>query len=494
MKKDFVLAIDQGTTGTRSILFDSDFRPAFTAYQEHPQIYPRPGWVEHDPEEIWNSVRSTIIEALNRGSVDPVRIAAIGITNQRETTLIWERRGGKPVGNAIVWQDRRTLDICEELKRRGKEEIVRKRTGLLLDPYFSGTKLAWMMKHLPGIRDRAGAGELAFGTVDAFLLHRLTGSTVHASDVSNASRTLLLNLETGEWDPDLLHVFDIPERILPRVENSAGILGETFRLDFLPDGIPITGVAGDQQSALFGQHCFAPRTAKLTLGTGSFLLVNLGPEVIHSRHRMLTTIAWRLKTGDIQYAIEGSAFIAGAQVQWLRDGLQIISRASEVEDLARMVDDSGGVIVVPALVGLGAPYWRPEARGLITGIGRDTSRAHLARATLEGVALINVDIIEAIAEDLGENLLALRVDGGAAANDLLLQMIADFSGIEVVRPEFLDTTARGAAMLAGIGVGWLPDVSEFDAMEQITSRFQPQIDEARREEVRIRWREAVRKA
>jgi len=494
VEKDFILAIDQGTTGTRCILFDSSFRGVHRAYQEHPQIYPRPGWVEHDLEAVWKSVRETAALALKSGSVDPGRIAAIGITNQRETTCVWDRDGGRPAGNAIVWQDRRTAGMCDDLRRQGKEETIQKLTGLLLDPYFSGTKLSWMLENIPEIRKGAESGRMAFGTVDSFLLYRLTGGRVHATDVSNASRTLLFNLEAGRWDPELLEIFRVPEGILPRVGDSAGVAGETRGLDFLPDGIPIAGIAGDQQAALFGQQCFAPRTAKLTLGTGSFLLVNLGPDAIRSRHRMLTTIAWKLASGKIQYAIEGSAFIAGAQVQWLRDGLQIISRADEVEALAGSVSDSAGLVVVPALVGLGAPYWKPEARGLIAGIGRDTTRAHLARASLEGIALINVDLIDAVAEDIQDRPLALNVDGGAAANDLLCRMIADFSGLEVARPDFLETTARGAAMLAGMGVGWLEDLSGFDSIRQKTRRFPPEMDEHRRKEVRERWKEVVRKA
>lgn len=492
--KDLILAIDQGTTGSRCIFFDPELKVQVQAYREISQIYPRPGWVEHSPESIWESVRSTAQEAMRNGRIDPKRIAGIGITNQRETSIVWERKTGTPIANAIVWQDRRTADICEKLRKEGKEEAVREATGLLLDPYFSGTKLFWMLENLPGARRRAETGELAFGTIDSFLLYRLSGGKVHLTEVSNASRTLLLNLKTQKWDPRMLEIFQIPEPILSQLGSSAGIVGETRGLDFLPDGIPVSGMIGDQQSALFGQRCFEPSAAKLTLGTGSFLLVNLGSNLIHSRHRLLTTIAWRIGDKPVQYALEGSAFIAGAAVQWLRDGLNIIHKSGEVEALAGSVPDSGGVMFVPALVGLGAPYWRAEARGIILGIDRGTTRAHLARATLEGIALINVDLIQAIKDDTGADLRFLRVDGGAAANNLLMKMLADFSGVEVVRPAQFEATALGAAMLAGLGSGLFKGLEDFKRVREKPESFKPDLDPRAREEIRKRWREAVGKA
>jgi glycerol kinase len=497
--KDLILAIDQGTTGTTVLVVDQKLTVRARGYREFAQIYPRPGEVEHDPEAIWASVTGALTEALTPD--DAERIAAIGITNQRETTLLWERQSGKPVGNAIVWQDRRTAVQCAELKAAGHEDYVRQHTGLVLDPYFSATKIKWLLDDISGLRDRAEKGDIAFGTVDSFLVWRLSGGRAHATDVTNASRTLLLDLETLRFSEDLCEIFDVPSQILPEVKPSAGRIAETRGVPGLPDGIPIAGIAGDQQAALFGQDCVDTGDAKCTYGTGSFVLMNVGPRPTPSQRGLLSTVAWTLgeeagnTVGPVArtaYALEGSAFIAGALVQWLRDGLGIISKAADVEALARSVPDSGGVTIVPALAGLGAPHWRPDARGLIGGITRGTTKAHLARAALEAIALQNVDLLRAMQADAGHAITSLRVDGGAAANDLLMQMQADLSGLQIFRPEMVESTALGAAKLAARGVG-LPRTDRTGETARVRI-FNPSLSVAAREEMLARWHAAVGKA
>jgi glycerol kinase len=497
--KDLVLAIDQGTTGTTVLVVDQKLTVRARGYREFAQIYPRPGEVEHDPEAIWASVTGALAEALR--PEDAERLAAIGITNQRETTLLWERASGRPVANAIVWQDRRTAPQCAELKAAGHEDFVRKHTGLVLDPYFSATKIKWLLDDIAGLRDRAEAGEIAFGTVDAFLVWRLSGGRVHATDVTNASRTLLLDLETLRFSEDLCEIFDVPAQILPEVKPSSGRIAETRGVPGLPDGVPIAGIAGDQQAALFGQDCVDTGDAKCTYGTGAFLLMNVGPRPTPSQRGLLSTVAWTLgedagnTVGPVPrkaYALEGSAFIAGALVQWLRDGLGIIEKAADVEALARSVPDSGGVTIVPALSGLGAPHWRPDARGLISGITRGTTKAHLARAALEAIALQNVDLLGAMQADAGHAITNLRVDGGASANDLLMQLQADLSGLQIFRPEMVESTALGAAKLAARGVG-LPRTDRTGETTRVRI-FNPTLPAGQREEMVARWRTIVARA
>ena len=487
-----VISIDQGTTGTTVLVLDEALQVRGRGYQEFRQIYPEPGWVEHDPDDIWASVCAAL-EAALRG-LDPASIAAIGITNQRETTVVWDKRTGRAIHHAIVWQDRRTAERCAELTAAGKAPRVRELTGLTIDPYFSGTKLAWLLHHVPGAAAAASAGELAFGTVDAYLLWRLTGGAVHATDVSNASRTLLFDIHQLAWSDELLELIGAPRAILPSVVAASGTVGETRGVPGVRDGVPIAGLAGDQQSALFGQACFTPGDAKCTYGTGAFILMNTGDKPIASQSGLLTTVAWKLATGELRYALEGSAFIAGAAVQWLRDGLQLFGTAREVEALAASVPDSGGVIVVPAFAGLGAPHWRPEARAAITGLTRGTTRGHLARATLEGIALQNVDILRAMERDAGRSLTVLKVDGGASANDLLMQFQSDVLGVEISRPELVETTALGAAFLAGLGAGVWKDQAQVTQTWREQKRFTPTADRARVAEHLARWDVAVRKA
>ncbi|HVZ74373.1 MAG TPA: glycerol kinase GlpK [Polyangia bacterium] len=499
--KDLILAIDQGTTGTTVLVVDQKMTVRARGYREFAQIYPRPGEVEHDPEAIWASLTGALGEALT--PADAERIAAVGITNQRETTLLWERASGRPVANAIVWQDRRTAPQCAELRAAGQEAFVRARTGLVLDPYFSATKIKWLLEEITGLRTRAEAGEIAFGTIDSFLVWRLSGGQVHATDVTNASRTLLFDLETLKFSDDLCEIFDVPPQILPEVRASAGRFAETRGVPGLPDGIPITGIAGDQQAALFGQDCTDTGDAKCTFGTGAFLLMNVGPRATPSQRGLLTTVAWTLAedaaagnafgpNARTTYALEGSAFIAGALVQWLRDGLGIIGKASEIEALARSVPDSGGVTIVPALAGLGAPHWRPEARGLITGLTRGTTKAHLARAALEAIALQNVDLLRAMQADAGRAITNLRVDGGAAANDLLMQIQADLLGVQIFRPDMVELTALGAAKLAARGAG-LPRSDRTGETARVRI-FNPNLTAAAREEMLAKWHVAVGKA
>jgi len=487
-----VIAIDQGTTGSTVLVLDERLEVRGRGYREFPQIYPRPGWVEHDPEAIWASVCAALGAAL--AGIDPASIAAIGITNQRETTVLWDRKTTRPVHPAIVWQDRRTAERCAELTAAGKAPRVRELTGLTIDPYFSGTKLSWLLHNVAGAAAAASAGDLAFGTIDSYLLWRLTGGAVHATDVSNASRTLLFDLNTLAWSDELLELIGVPRTVLPAVVASSGTVGTTQGVPGLADGIPIAGLAGDQQSALFGQACFAPGDAKCTYGTGAFILMNTGDRPIASTAGLLTTVAWKLASGELRYALEGSAFIAGAAVQWLRDGLGFFTSASEVEALAASVPDSGGVIVVPAFAGLGAPHWRPDARGAITGLTRGTTRAHLARATLEGIALQNVDILRAMERDAGRPLTVLKVDGGASANDLLMQFQSDVLGVEIARPELVETTALGAAFLAGLGTGVWKDQAQMKQTWREQKHFKPTENRARVTEHLARWDAAVAKA
>ncbi len=462
---------------------------------EFRQYFPEPGLVEHDAEDIWQSVIAAVKGALAAAGVEGERIAAIGITNQRETTLVWERATGKPIHRAIVWQDRRTAGRCAQLRAAGHEDLVEATTGLVLDPYFSGTKAAWILDHVPGARARAERGELCFGTIDSFLVWRLSGDAasgapVHATDVTNASRTLLMRLSTLEWDDAMLALLDVPRAVLPKIVGSAERIAATLGFPGLPDGVPIAGIAGDQQAALFGQACFGVGDAKCTYGTGAFILANIGSTPIRSRFGLLTTVAW--KVGDeVAFALEGSAFVAGAAVQWLRDGLGVIKHAKDIEELARNVPSSGGVSFVPALSGLGAPYWDPEARGVICGITRGTTTAHLARATLEGIALEVNDLLVAMADDLGTPLARMRVDGGAAANDLLIQFQADIGPITIERPMELESTARGAAMLAGVGVGLFRTLAEAAGMSRVDRTFQVTMSADDRAAHRRRWSDAV---
>jgi glycerol kinase len=488
---DLVLAIDQGTTGTTALLVSHDLRVLARQTVDFPNHYPRPGEVEHDPAEIWQSVGVAVTRAFAAAGVDPARVAAIGITNQRETSLFWDRRSGAPLHRALVWQDRRTTERCRALQEAGHEAAVRARTGLVLDPYFSGTKAEWVLDHVEGARARADRGELCFGTIDTWLAWRMTGA--HVTDPSNASRTLLYDLHTRSWSDEQCALLRVPKSVLPTVVPSSGVVGTTRGVGFLPDGIPVAGLIGDQQGALFGQACFAVGTAKCTYGTGAFILLNTGPTPVPSKSGMLTTVAWQV--GDeVVYALEGSAFVAGAAVQWLRDGLGIIDSAAQVEALAASVPDSGGVVFVPALTGLGAPHWRPEARGLVSGITRGTTRAHLARAALEGVALQIDDILRAMANDLGGPLAELRVDGGAAANDLLMQAQADLLGVPCVRPTIIETTALGSALLAGLATKVWSSADEVSRTWREDRRFRPGGDPVALADLRRRWAEAVARA
>ncbi|MGN6110595.1 MAG: glycerol kinase GlpK [Kofleriaceae bacterium] len=487
-----VIAIDQGTTGSTVLVLDEQLAVRGRGYKEFRQIYPTPGWVEHDPEDIWASVIDALRQAM--AGIEPSSIAAIGITNQRETAVLWDRKTGAAVHHAIVWQDRRTAERCAELEAAGHQARVKQLTGLTLDPYFSATKVSWMLSHISALAAPARAGQIAFGTVDSFLLWRLTGGAVHATDVTNASRTLVFDIHRLAWSDELLELFGIPRAVLPEVVPSSGPIGSTRGVPGLPDGIPIAGIAGDQQSALFGQACFTPGDAKCTYGTGAFILMNTGDRPVASQSGLLTTVAWKLSTGELRYALEGSAFIAGAAVQWLRDGLQFFSSATEIETLALSVPDSGGVVVVPAFAGLGAPHWRPDARGSISGLTRGTTRAHVARATLEGIALQNVDILRAMERDAGRPLTALKVDGGAAANNLLMQFQSDVLGVEIARPALVDTTALGAAFLAGLGTGVWKDQAQVTQTWREERRFKPAADRTKVLEHLARWDAAVAKA
>jgi glycerol kinase len=495
--KDFILALDQGTTSSRAIVFDQAGSIVGTAQEEFPQIYPQPGWVEHDPETIWSTQLRTGRAALRKANIVPERIAAIGLTNQRETTLVWERRTGRPIFNAIVWQCRRTAALCERLKAEGFDKTIRLKTGLVTDPYFSGTKIAWILDNVPEARTRAERGELAFGNVDTFLLWRLSAGRLHITDPSNASRTMLFNIHTLQWDEEILRYLRIPPTLLPEVRASSEVYGEADPALF-GAAIPLAGDAGDQQAATFGQGCYLPGMAKNTYGTGCFLLLNTGPQPVDSRAGLLTTVGWGLPASpgraDVTYCLEGSVFIAGAAVQWLRDGLGLIHSSGDVEPLARSVPDNGGVYFVPAFVGLGAPHWDAYARGTLVGLTRGSSAAHVARATLESIAYQSYDVIEAMRRDAGARLEALRVDGGAARNDLLMQFQADILGAPVQRPVVSETTALGAAYLAGLAVGLWPSLQALSSAWQLEREYLPSMPQAQRDVLLANWRRAVERS
>jgi glycerol kinase len=493
--KDLIIAIDQGTTGTTSLVMDKTGATLARKTVEFAQHFPEPGWVEHDPEDIWHSVEQSIRGAFEAPGASGFgdRIAAIGITNQRETTLLWDRKTHAHVHRAIVWQDRRTASRCEELRAAGKLDQVTRTTGLVLDPYFSGTKLAWMLDNVAGARARAEKGELAFGTIDSFLIHRLSGGEAHVTDVTNASRTLLMGLSDLAWNDAMLELFGVPRAVLPSIVASAGVVATTKGSRVLPDGIPIAGIAGDQQAALFGQACFQIGDAKCTYGTGAFALANVGATPRSSSKGLLSTVAWKVGP-EVAYALEGSAFIAGAAVQWLRDGLGFFQSAAEIEKLAETVASSDGVVFVPALAGLGTPHWDPHARGLISGLTRGTTRAHLARATLEGIAHQVADLVESMSSDLGRPVAKMRVDGGASANDLLMQLQADMTGVAIERPRELESTARGAAMLAGVGSGLFATMSEAAGMSRPERTFTSRASEGERARQRKTWAEAIARA
>lgn len=489
MENTYILALDQGTTSSRSILFRRDGTIASVAQKEFRQIFPQPGWVEHDPREIWSSQAATIAQATAAVDADPAAIAAIGITNQRETTIVWDAQTGEPVYNAIVWQDGRTAEFCKSLEAQGLTDTIRQKTGLILNPYFSASKVRWILHNVPGARRRAEAGQLRFGTVDSWLVWNLTGGRVHVTDVSNASRTLLFNIHTLTWDDDLLRIFDIPRAMLPDVRTSSEVYGHTAQR-LLAASIPIAGIAGDQQAALFGQMCTSPGDLKNTYGTGCFMLMNTGSRAILSRNNLLTTIAWQIGP-DVTYALEGSVFVAGSVVQWLRDGLRMFTKSSDVEALATSVTDNGGVYFVPALTGLGAPHWDPQAKGIICGITRGTTQAHIARAALEGIAFQVMDIATAMQSDAALPMGTLKVDGGASRNDYLMQFQADILSTPVVRPTCVETTAKGAAYLAGLAVGFWTSLDDIRQQWTIDHTFTPTADTSRIVALRAGWADAV---
>jgi len=489
----FILALDQGTTSSRAILFDGTGEVRGVAQREYAQHFPQPGWVEHDPDEIWSTQAGVAAEVIARADLGAGDIAGIGLTNQRETVVIWERSTGRPIHRAIVWQDRRTASICSMLREAGHAESVRALTGLMIDPYFSATKISWLLDHIPGARRRAERGDLCFGTVDSWLVWRLTHGSRHVTDVTNASRTLLFNIHAGQWDDELLGLFRVPRAMLPEVRASSEVYAETPGGDFLAKGIPIAGIAGDQHAALFGQQCVRPGMVKNTYGTGCFTMMHTGTQPVASKNRLLTTAAWKI--GDTtEYALEGSVFIAGAVVQWLRDGLGIIRSSSDVEALAASVPDTGGVYLVPAFAGLGAPHWDSQARGLMIGLTRGTTSAHLARAALESMAFQTVDVIDALQRDSGTDTSEMRVDGGATANNLLMQIQADLLGIPIVRPRVTETTALGAAYLAGLAVGFWPEREAIAQQWQADRVFEPQISRDAAGSRLHGWRRAVERA
>ena len=489
----FILALDQGTTSSRSIIFDHDGRVCAMAQQEFKQYYPQPGWVEHNPEEIWATQLATAKGALQKAGLNGRDIAAIGITNQRETTVLWDRKTGAPIHNAVVWQDRRTAPICDDIRKDFGAAAIAQRTGLVADPYFSGTKIKWLLDNIPGVRQRARNGEIAFGTIDSWLLWKLTGGKSHATDCSNASRTLLFNIHHLDWDRDILSYLDIPHAILPQVRPSSGAFGVTAP-EWFGGEIPLTGIAGDQQAALFGQTCFKPGMFKNTYGTGCFMLMQTGENIFHSKNGLLTTIAWQIANAKVQYALEGSVFIAGAVVQWLRDELKIIASAAEIETLAAQTPDNNGVYLVPAFVGLGSPYWDAGARGTIVGLTRGANRSHLARAALESIAFQSRDLAEAMKDDAAITLAELRVDGGAVANNLLMQFQSDILNTPVIRPAITETTALGAAYLAGLAVGYWANLEDVAQHWQMEKRFDPTMNEAAREQLYQNWKKAVERA
>lgn len=488
----YVLAIDQGTTSSRTILFDHDGNIHSVAQKEFTQIFPKPGWVEHNPQEIWASQATTMAEALSNVNAKGSDIVAIGITNQRETTIVWDAETGEPVYNAIVWQDRRTAEFCDKLRERGLTEVIRSKTGLILDPYFSGTKVRWILENVPGARQKANAGKLRFGTVDSWLVWNLTGGRHHVTDVSNASRTLLFNIHTLEWDDDMLALLDIPRSMLPEVKSSSEVYGYTHARIFSFD-VPIAGIAGDQQAALFGQMCTRPGDVKNTYGTGCFLLMNTGEQAITSKNNLLTTIAWKIGEA-VNYALEGSIFVGGSVVQWLRDGLKVIGSSADSEALATSVPDNAGVYFVPALTGLGAPHWDPFAKGTITGITRGTEVGHIVRAALEGIAFQTMDIVGAMRSDASVSLGDLKVDGGASRNNFLMQFQADILQTDVVRPTCVETTAKGAAYLAGLATGFWSSIDEIKAQWEIDKTFKPELPEDEVRELRDGWADAVKRS
>lgn len=487
-----ILALDQGTTSSRAILFEHDGSIRAIAQKEFRQIFPQSGWVEHDPEEIWSSQIETVREVLQKAGLKASDVAAIGITNQRETTLVWDRKTGAPIHNAIVWQDRRTARFCDELKAAGHSELIQTHAGLVIDAYFSGSKLRWILDNVQGARERAGRGELAFGTVDSWLIWKLTNGAHHVTDVTNASRTMLFNLKTGTWDDELLRVLNVPREVLPEVRSSSEIYAKTAA-GLFDAQIPIAGIAGDQQAALFGQNCFSRGLAKNTYGTGCFMLMNIGEEPMLSKNKLITTVAWK-EGGHTDYALEGSVFIGGAVVQWLRDGLGIIKSSSEIEKLAASVPDCGGVYLVPAFAGLGAPHWDQYARGTITGITRGTTAGHIARAALEGIAFQVGDILHVMKQDSGVPMNELRVDGGACANNLLMQFQADILQVPVVRPKVIETTALGAAYLAGLAAGYWKNRDDVSRAWQVDRVFEPSMSADEGEHRRKRWKEALDRA
>ncbi|WP_313000683.1 glycerol kinase GlpK [Chryseobacterium gleum] len=492
MNEKLILALDQGTTSSRAILFNHSGEIKYVSQKDFRQIFPTPGWVEHDPNEIWSSQISVAAEVIAKAGISGLEVAAIGITNQRETTIVWDKETGEPIYNAIVWQDRRTSKYCDELKEQGHTETIKEKTGLVLDAYFSATKLKWILDHVEGARQKAEEGKLCFGTVDTWLVWKLTRGKMFITDVSNASRTMLLNIHTLEWDNDLLELFDIPKNILPEVKQSSEIYGETATTLFSTK-IPIAGIAGDQQAALFGQMCTTPGMVKNTYGTGCFLLMNTGTEAVSSKNNLLTTVAWKIN-GEINYALEGSVFVGGAAIQWLRDGLKLIHSSEQVNELAASVEDNGGVYFVPALTGLGAPYWDQYARGTIVGITRGTTDAHIARATLEGIAFQVYEIVKAMEADSGRASLELRVDGGASASDLLMQIQSDLFGFKITRPKTLETTALGAAYLAGLAVGYWKSIDEIQEQWIVDKDFHPQLDREKVNKMTHFWKKAVKSA
>lgn len=489
MEKKYILALDQGTTSSRAIVFDHEGQIRSVAQKEFPQYFPQPGWVEHNPNEIWGSEASVIAEAISTIDITGLDIAAIGITNQRETTIVWDIDTDEPIYNAIVWQDRRTAELCDQLKADGLTETIRQKTGLIIDAYFSGTKIKWILDHVPGARKRAEEGKLRFGTVDSWLVWRLTRGETHVTDVTNASRTMLFNIHELKWDEELLKLFNIPLSMMPEVKSNSEIYGHT-KTTIFAHKVPIAGIAGDQQAALFGQMCLDPGSIKNTYGTGCFVMLNTGEKPIVSKNNLLTTIAWQIGN-KVNYALEGSIYVGGSVVQWLRDGLGIINHSSDVESLAQSVSDSGGVYFVPALTGLAAPYWDPYARGTIVGITRGTTAAHIARAALDGIAFQTYDIAQAMAKDMNDRLTELKVDGGASRNNLLMQFQADLLGIDVVRPKITETTAIGAAYLAGLGVGYWDSVDELRRQWKVERTFTPNLDSETVRTAREGWADAI---
>jgi len=492
MQGKYILSLDQGTTSSRAILFDNQGAIAAVAQKEFHQIYPQPGWVEHDPMEIWSTQASVAAEVIIKAGLDGGRIAAIGITNQRETTIVWDRESGKPVHNAIVWQDRRTSATCDQLKQQGYGPLVQEKTGLVIDAYFSGTKIKWILDNVPGAREKANKGQLAFGTVDTWLIWNFSKGKLHVTDVTNASRTMLYNIHTLQWDHELLQLLDIPASMLPEVKSSSEVYGHS-EATLTPFRIPIAGIAGDQQAALFGQMCIAPGMVKNTYGTGCFMVLNTGTKAIPSRNNLLTTIAWQIN-GETTYALEGGIFIGGAVVQWLRDGLGIIRHSADVEKLATSVDSSDGVYLVPAFAGLGAPYWNQYARGTMVGMTRGTTAAHIARAALESIALQTLDVLHAMEADAGMSIQELRVDGGATANNHLMQFQADILGAKVVRPHITETTALGAAYLAGLAVGFWDSIATISSQWQVDKTFSPAMDADKRSNLTKGWKRAIKAA